>query len=85
MKTIIFLFNRETYKEGLNLESRFNIFRWTYDMCNKEVEEVDDCTIAMKIEMSDEDTLAAFEGDFNDEKESLNWRKYIMRCFIINE
>ena len=85
MKTIIFLFNRETYKEGLNLESRFNIFRWTYDMCDKEVEEVDDCAIAMKIDMSDEDILAAFEGDFNDEKESLNCRKYIMRCFIINE
>ena len=52
-------------------------------MCAKEVEEVDNCAIAMKIDMSDEDTLAAFEGDFNDDEESLNGQKYIMRAFII--
>ena len=84
MKTIIFLFDRETYKDGLNLESRFNIFNWTYDMCEKEVNEMDDCSIAMKLDMSDEDTLASFEDDFNDAM-TLNGDKYIMRSFNINE
>lgn len=82
MKTVIFLFDKEAYKEGLNLESRFNIFKWTYDMCNKEVNEVDDFNLVMKLDMSDEDDLLAYEDDFN-EGMTLNGQKYIMRAFIV--
>ena len=80
MNTVIFLFDKETYKDGLNRQSRFNIFKWTYDMCHKEVEEVDNFNIAIELDMSDEDTLSAFETDFN-EGQTFNGDKYIMRAF----
>ena len=82
MDTIIFLFDKETYKEGLNRQSRFNIFKWTYEMCHNEVEEVNDFTIAMELDMSDDDTLAAFETDFN-EGRNFDGDKYIMRAFNV--
>ena len=49
-------------------------------MCHKEVCEADDCNIAIELDMSDEDTLAAFETDFN-EGSNFDGDKYIMRAF----
>lgn len=81
MKTVIFLFNKEAYKDGLDKDSKFNIFKWTYDMCLKE-HEMDNDGLVLKLNLSYEDDLSAFEDDFNDGY--LNSDVYIIRTFNVD-
>ena len=80
MKTIVFLFDKETYKDGLDKNSKFNIFRWTYDMCDQEFMLNDNKVI--RLDLSEADDLFAIENDFNDG--TLNSNNYIMRSFIVD-
>ena len=80
MKTVIFLFEKEAYKEGLDRSSKFNIFKWTYDMCNNEF--ALDNGLVFKLDLSNEEDLYAFEDDFNEDH--INFARFIVRAFNID-
>ena len=82
MKTVIFLFKKDVYQDGLDKTSKFNIFKWTYDMCDNEYElDYDDGNV-LKLNLSNEEDLAALEEDFNDG--FLNTSTYIIRTFNVD-
>lgn len=80
MKTVMFLFDKEAYKEGLNRRSKFNIFKWTYDMCNNEFA-LDNGKV-FKLDLSNEDDVSAFDDDFNEDH--INFTHFIVRTFIVD-
>ena len=81
MKTVIFLFNKEAYKDGLDKDSKFNIFKWTYDMCDQEFMLAGGEAV-LRLDLSQGEDLFALEDDFNEG--TLNGNKYIMRSFKVD-